>query len=185
MYQQVLNNWYTIYPKKSLVQNIGHDGSGIHCGKTERFHHKELWDKKDEFQFSKTYSPSPKIIAENRKFRFELNEFSTKMVVDGVIQKIKKKNIKSISLWGANNISEILVPYLIGKRINIRFIIDRKAEIKEYLFCGIRVVSISKALASRETNFLLCTIDHIDSMKEILKRKAVCGFDQFNILEIV
>lgn len=29
-----LNNKYTLYPGKSLVLNIGNDGSGTHCGKT-------------------------------------------------------------------------------------------------------------------------------------------------------
>jgi hypothetical protein len=32
-----LNNKYTLYPGKSLVLNIGNDGSGTHCGITEEF----------------------------------------------------------------------------------------------------------------------------------------------------
>lgn len=33
-----LNNQYTLYPGKSLVENIGNDGSGSHCGNTDLFH---------------------------------------------------------------------------------------------------------------------------------------------------
>lgn len=32
-----LKNKYTLYPGKSLVLNIGHDGSGTHCGETDVF----------------------------------------------------------------------------------------------------------------------------------------------------
>lgn len=32
-----LNNQYTLYPGKSLVENIGNDGSGSHCGSTDFF----------------------------------------------------------------------------------------------------------------------------------------------------
>lgn len=32
-----LKNKYTLYPGKSLVLNIGHDGSGTHCGETNVF----------------------------------------------------------------------------------------------------------------------------------------------------
>jgi hypothetical protein len=32
-----LANKYTLYPGKSLVENIGFDGTGTHCGETERF----------------------------------------------------------------------------------------------------------------------------------------------------
>jgi hypothetical protein len=32
-----LNNGLTIYPKRSMVQNIGHDGSGMNCGKSDLF----------------------------------------------------------------------------------------------------------------------------------------------------
>lgn len=32
-----LNNKYTLYPGKSLVLNIGNDGSGTHCGETSAF----------------------------------------------------------------------------------------------------------------------------------------------------
>lgn len=33
----LVNDLYTVYPTVSHVQNIGHDGSGVHCGKSDRF----------------------------------------------------------------------------------------------------------------------------------------------------
>jgi len=69
MYYQALNNIYTIYPRRSLVQNIGIDGSGTHCGKSEKFNHKALWDKTDGFVFAEGLLPDKSIMRANWKFR--------------------------------------------------------------------------------------------------------------------
>lgn len=37
VFHLIKNDLYTIKPIKSLVKNIGHDGSGIHCGISDRF----------------------------------------------------------------------------------------------------------------------------------------------------
>ncbi|MCB1725367.1 MAG: sugar transferase [Gammaproteobacteria bacterium] len=36
-YQQYTKGLVSVYPVKSLVSNIGHDGSGLHCGNSTRF----------------------------------------------------------------------------------------------------------------------------------------------------
>jgi hypothetical protein len=36
------NNAYCVYPTKSYIDNIGMDGSGVHCGKSEKYKQKEL-----------------------------------------------------------------------------------------------------------------------------------------------
>ena len=67
MYYQFMNNLLTVRPAKSLTQNIGHDGSGIHCNKTNRFD-VEPWDKTGNFEF-------PEQIALNRKYANRLSMF--------------------------------------------------------------------------------------------------------------
>lgn len=69
MYQQYSQNLVTIYPFRSLVQNIGHDGSGMHCGKTEKFEHAQLWSKTSKFNFTKDLEPSRRNIRLNYGFR--------------------------------------------------------------------------------------------------------------------
>lgn len=69
MYQQAINGQMTIYPKKSLVQNIGHDGSGVHCGNTNRFHHDSLWDKINGFKFGSDLTVDESIRKANYEFR--------------------------------------------------------------------------------------------------------------------
>lgn len=82
MYYQALNDKYTLYPKKSLTQNIGHDGSGVHCGINNKFN-VELWDKVVKFKFIKDIQPDKRVIKANRKFR--------SAGVKGKIAKITKK----------------------------------------------------------------------------------------------
>jgi len=67
IYYQALNDKYTLYPKKSLTQNIGFDGSGFHCGTNDKYN-VELWDRVDGFEFIKDIQPDKRIIKENRKF---------------------------------------------------------------------------------------------------------------------
>jgi hypothetical protein len=69
MYQQASHEWYTVYPRKSLVQNIGHDGSGLHCGVTDKFHHDELWDKTSGFKLPHDIQVDNRIVSANRRFR--------------------------------------------------------------------------------------------------------------------
>jgi hypothetical protein len=67
MYTQFRNLQVTVYPTRSLVQNIGFDGTGIHCGKTTRFNVK-LSDK-TEFVFPDEIAVDPQIVSANRQFR--------------------------------------------------------------------------------------------------------------------
>ena len=69
MYYQFKNDLYTIYPSKSLVQNIGNDGTGIHCGTTQKFWHEYLWSKTDRFCFVDAIHIDKDIAERNRRFR--------------------------------------------------------------------------------------------------------------------
>lgn len=67
MYAQFLSNQYTVYPVESLALNIGFDGTGVHCGKTDRYdiglsdnHH---------FSIPKNLVNNQEIINEFSKFR--------------------------------------------------------------------------------------------------------------------
>ena len=66
-YHQFLNEKYTIYPKKSLVRNIGLDGSGLHCSQTNKFD-VDLWEKLD-FEISGNVKLDNRIVKSNYRFR--------------------------------------------------------------------------------------------------------------------
>lgn len=69
MFYQYLHDKYTVYPSLSLVQNIGHDGSGVHCGVTTKFYINKLWEKKESFKFIISPSLDEEVVKANFKFR--------------------------------------------------------------------------------------------------------------------
>lgn len=86
MYQQALNGWLTISPRRSLVQNIGHDGSGVHCGPTTMFDIDGLWDKTEAFEFVPNIDVDDRIRMANRR-----------IWEDGTLIKVKRKLIRMTS----------------------------------------------------------------------------------------
>ncbi len=42
---QFVNNTYTVYPKRTLVKNIGNDGSGVHMDVTTKWDNEDLWEQ--------------------------------------------------------------------------------------------------------------------------------------------
>jgi len=67
MYTQFMQHQYTVYPTQSLVFNIGFDGTGMHCGRTNRFN-VSLSDKV-KFSFPDDVAVDHEIVDANRKFR--------------------------------------------------------------------------------------------------------------------
>ena len=68
MYYHALHNMMTVYPRQSLVRNVGFDGTGIHCGATNRFD-VDLWTKEKNFVFPSDASIDQQILRKNRNFR--------------------------------------------------------------------------------------------------------------------
>lgn len=67
MYAQFIHDQYTLYPKNSLTKNIGFDGTGLHCGKTDRFNvdldHRVIFNLPNKIELN------DKIIKAHLKFR--------------------------------------------------------------------------------------------------------------------
>lgn len=96
MFYEFIYKKYTLYPRKSLVQNIGHDGSGVHCGVNNKFHHNELWDKVDNFKFVKDMKVDERIRKANYKFRSvgvkgKIVNITKQIGIYPILKKIKDK----------------------------------------------------------------------------------------------
>ena len=87
MFYEFVSNMFTVYPSKSLVQNIGHDGSGINCVDSDRFHHDALWGKEDGFIFNNDIQVDEYIRNENYWFRSMDYKHNT---LAGYVRKLKK-----------------------------------------------------------------------------------------------
>jgi len=67
MYAQFLTNQYTVYPTRSLTMNIGHDGTGLHCGVTKKFD--VVLSNKMSFKLPSNLDVDYRINKANLKFR--------------------------------------------------------------------------------------------------------------------
>jgi len=97
MYYQFKEDMFTVYPSRTLVQNAGHDGSGVNCDFNERFHHEDLWEKTGCFIFEKNIQVDERIREENYKFRYM--GFKSKVIglakrfgIYPLIKKLKSKS---------------------------------------------------------------------------------------------
>jgi len=64
---QYVYGTYSLYPKKTLVESIGQDGSGVHMGITDKWDVDALWDK-TKFKFVERIEVNPKIEKMNYNF---------------------------------------------------------------------------------------------------------------------
>ena len=72
-YQQYKENMFTIYPVKTLVKNIGLDGSGTHSGITSKFD-SEIND--NEVKLNNDLSINKKLIKQfNANFNYGYKQF--------------------------------------------------------------------------------------------------------------
>lgn len=56
-FHMIKNNLYTIKPIRSLVDNIGHDGSGVHCGINTKYTNEILNNRIIKFENNIKYNP--------------------------------------------------------------------------------------------------------------------------------
>jgi len=82
-YLSAKNNLYNVIPSKTLVKNIGLDGSGVHCGISTQYEHLDL-NMKINFNFSKNIEPNENILKKN----FLL--YKNKSLINKLLHFIKK-----------------------------------------------------------------------------------------------
>lgn len=177
MFHQYQNDMYTVYPKKSLVQNIGHDGSGVHCGVSNKFHHDTLWDKTEGFVFDDDIIPNQEIVKANFDFRFEMNDFSKEKIINDLVKQIEKLENNSFSVYGIGEITTLLLAKLYIKKCTkrVNYFIDSRAETQAMTFNGETVISAKEALKNGERNFVIVSWNH----KEVIRNnlfKLCSGF---------
>jgi len=172
MFHQFWTKQLTIYPKQSLVQNIGHDGSGVHCGITDKFHNKELW-KKNMFTFKDDIKPEPNIVRQNYLFRFLLTEESVEFIVDQMDYVLQKEECSKINIWGLGNFCDIVFEKIKEYNIEINYIIDSKARDQKIIYKGFQVLTPEEALKEDLKNIIITSINNRNEIENIIDKTVV------------
>ena len=88
-----MRNLYSIYPRISYVNNLGHDGSGVHCSKKEDsvYSHNEM-SMKNSIDFIKEIKINKKIVKNfNNAFDIKIYDQALRIIkIIGVYPFLKK-----------------------------------------------------------------------------------------------
>lgn len=162
---QYISNMYTVYPCKSLVQNIGHDGSGLHSGVTDKFK-VELWDKRDNFLLNKNIIINENIKSEMLEYFSFTNNSIDESVLKNIIDQINQSKHTSFSIWGTNQLTAIILD---KANIKINHVVCTWAT-DHILYNGYKVITPQEALDNGETNFIIMSFASRFKMRDsILK----------------
>jgi hypothetical protein len=165
---EYLNNMYTVYPKKSLVQNIGHDGSGLHSGITNKFD-VELWDKTDNFILDRDVKINEHIKNEMITYFSPNEDDIDKSVIDNIVRNIKQSNCKSFSIWGTNQLTGLVLKEMECSNIKINHFVCSWAK-DNILYNGHKVITPQEALQKGETNFIIMSFASRFKMRDAILR---------------
>ena len=173
-YNATLKNLSTIYPKKSLIQNIGHDGSGEHSSVTKKFELDFLWDKETNFVFSNDIKADDTIIKSHFNFWFSFNDFTKRYILDNLVEQIQNKKISSISGYGTGKLAPLFVEELTNILPNVEMNFFIESEPQKSVFLNRKVIKPEEAFILGERNFVILSIDFEKIMR--LKLQAISKY---------
>lgn len=176
---------YCLNPYESLVDNIGFDGSGVHCGKADM--EKKLRDNQnlnnftlpDRIEFPVDYEYSFRNYFKWISAETKLSCYNKLLLKWLMMTQAKKEiseyfvtnNISKIAIWGAGSICELLLKSLEGK-VQILAIIESNPRVES--FFGIQVVDLEN-LSTETELIVVIPIYDIEKIKRIVQTKT--GYD--------
>ena len=174
----VTKGLYSLYPKKSLSKNVGHDGSGVHSGVTNKFD-VDLWSKAEDFLFPSKVIENKLLTGAVSSFYSETNNNISNIVVENIVKQVLCSGLSRVSLWGTNQLSEMVYTELYGK-VSIDYFIDSWPETKSKF--GVEVISGDEVEALDIENIVVCSIANrfsiIQKIESYKKRHFFLYFEE-------
>ncbi len=165
----ITNDSYTVYPRKSLVNNIGHDGTGVNCGITNKFIG-SLWSKSSRFNLEGGVKKDFKYIAPMAKF-FSYHNSISQCIIDEMATLINQSDCKTFSIWGTGYFTEQVLKKLIKSRYEaLNLFIDSWAGLGD-MFHNKPVLRLEDAIKAGEKHIFILSIASRQYMKEIIESK--------------
>lgn len=136
---------YCLTPYYSLIDNIGCDGSGVHCGKADINTPMRAWDNMDEIVLPESVKPPRNCeTAFVKEFRWVLPEVKLScynqllyqwniLLQKGIsiMDYFTDRDINCIAIWGRGDICKLLLNEISGK-IEVKYIIESKKQSEYY-----------------------------------------------------
>ena len=181
-------------PYRSLIKNIGNDGTGVHCGNVELLTNTRDWDDLSEIVLPDTieYPPNCEEVFADR-FRWTSPETRLRcynrilhkwnMLLqkkESIKNYFKERKIHTIAIWGKGDICKLILQELSGE-IKISQIIESQPITSEYL--GIPIVGTQEITDEIECIVVIPTFDMDGIKKKVSAERLIIGIDE--ILDIL
>ncbi|MOA00688.1 hypothetical protein D3C78_1200610 [compost metagenome] len=85
--------------------------------------------------------------------------------IDRLLELVQSQQVTEVIVYGAGEFFECLVPELVKKSINIRAVIDKKANFGHYQVMGYHVTSLSECSISAGSVLIIASASFIDEIK--------------------
>lgn len=181
---------FCLTPYRSLITNIGNDGSGVHCanayvelgvrdeGDIGEFSFPDLVELPKNYE--KTFRYYWSWTSTETKLRIYNNIFydyiKMKMKGYSIATYLQKKGIKEIAIWGRGKLCELLIDE-VADCIKVRCIIESKPLTQTYY--GYSVESINN-LDTQNLGIIVIPVYDYEQICELIKteKKSIWGIDQ-------
>lgn len=163
----VTDSYYCVYPKKSLVFNTGHDGSGLHSGITNKYD-TQLWGKVKDFYLPGDILEEKKISQKVALFYSDIQNSVSESVLDQLCSKIKEAKVSSVSLWGTGDLAVHISEELKKIDVEINYFLNSWPQ-KDELFLNKKVITPHEAVKKGEKDIVICSIANRHKMLEEIK----------------
>jgi hypothetical protein len=163
------NNGIAVNPYKSLVQNEGFDGTGVHCGSTGRFDVEYLDDR----------SPNEKFILPSKIAIEERTQKAFRGLYGGYSVKYDKDEKKDILLYGVGNYYKKHANQ-ICEQYNIVSFVDKNK--KDKFYAGIEIIH-PKQIDEKNYKYIVVMIENKTSREKVKQElQALYGVENTKIL---
>ena len=187
--QCIKQGGYCPTPYQSLINNIGFDGSGVHCGKVEigtktrdwndinRIHLPEIIEFPANYQeaYSDTFkwvSPEIKLKCYNQL----LYQWNTILQSGNSINVyLKAKGISTIAIWGRGKLCQLLLRE-INNSVEVKCIIESNPTITEYN--GINVVAFNQIPDGIQKIIVIPVYDMEQITRKIKNKELLLGLNE-------
>ncbi|WP_429027246.1 HAD family hydrolase [Aeromonas veronii] len=86
--------------------------------------------------------------------------------VDNLVELVSSQEIKEVVIYGAGEFFESLYPELIKRKIRVKLLIDKKAQLMAYKVADINVVPLAKAKISDGEVVLIASAAYVDEIRQ-------------------
>ena len=126
---QLKHNMFSVHPKRSLIKNVGNDGSGVHASVNNKYD-VDLCPKTKNFVLDDFPCVLETIRQQSIEFFAPNEEDMSPEIIDNILAQIENQNLTDICLWGTDVLTTLFLAKL-PVHIRVSHIVDSWAKPNE------------------------------------------------------